>query len=543
MSVILEADEGTPRHDGSQTSATDADRAEDGPERDPEETSPKNSFEKDNIQQETSGENEDEQLPGEDSGGGGDTFQDAGENADEEENLKSLTSDREGSHTDKESKSVNSVSEVSKINTEIGSESLLQKDSTAINDQDQNASDENIPSGFGIVNGILEDLLDKVIQIKEEEIENEQLIARKLSSITTIKSVDEQGSIDIDAELQAQLVAEQEAAELKKKALHQENIQLYHSLVSSRTNLKRRNNFLIKQMYEHFKRKKIEHLFKEMPVANVDMEGKYVKALLAYEETQKGAMEEEIKLLKHVAGLEEKNNTIQSILEVEWNNLINKEREVTKGLLITSTTKHLAGKNIEDFIQRQTSKSKELARERLTFFKLRNAASADESHLKSLENLGDNLTLMEYEQLKMHSQSCVERLEERDADLHRLRSKATSAIHVLAEIREKTHTLIEDIETSKVHLHEINQELNRNRERVGCEKKRRDMSRSDTVRLRQEAGLLSEPKLLQDFKDSLSQKETLLKQLEDWKSKFESQKQNISALRKKQAMLQQKDEK
>lgn len=68
---------------------------------------------------------------------------------------------------------------------------------------------------------------------------------------------------------------------------------------------------------------------------------------------------------------------------------------------------------------------------------------------------------MEYEQLKMHSQSCVERLEERDAELHRLRSKATSAIHILAEIREKTHTLLEDIETSKVHLHDINQELNR----------------------------------------------------------------------------------
>lgn len=67
------------------------------------------------------------------------------------------------------------------------------------------------------------------------------------------------------------------------------------------------------------------------------------------------------------------------------------------------------------------------------------------------------------------------------------------------------------------------------------------MSRSDTIRLRQEAGLLSEPKLLQDYKDSLSQKEILLKQLLDWKSRFESQKQNILSLRRELAVLQKKD--
>lgn len=66
---------------------------------------------------------------------------------------------------------------------------------------------------------------------------------------------------------------------------------------------------------------------------------------------------------------------------------------------------------------------------------------------------------MEYEQLKMQSQSCVEKLEERDAELHRLRCKATSAIQVLAEVREKTHTLQEDIEAGKVVLHDVNQQL------------------------------------------------------------------------------------
>lgn len=81
------------------------------------------------------------------------------------------------------------------------------------------------------------------------------------------------------------------------------------------------------------------------------------------------------------------------------------------------------------------------------------------------------------------------------------------------------------------------------RERVSCEKKRRDMSRSDAVRLRQEAGLLSEPKLFQDYKESLSLRESLLEQLEDCKSKFESQKQHILSLRRELAALQQKNDK
>lgn len=66
------------------------------------------------------------------------------------------------------------------------------------------------------------------------------------------------------------------------------------------------------------------------------------------------------------------------------------------------------------------------------------------------------------------------------------------------------------------------------------------MSRSDAVRLRQEAGLLSEPKLLHDYRESLSEKENLLQQLQDWKEKYESQKQNILTLRRALAASQHK---
>lgn len=48
-----------------------------------------------------------------------------------------------------------------------------------------------------------------------------------------------------------------------------------------------------------------------MPVAHLDMEGKYVRALLAYEEAHKLAMEEEIKVAKIVSAIEEKQQAVR----------------------------------------------------------------------------------------------------------------------------------------------------------------------------------------------------------------------------------------
>ncbi|KAJ1528057.1 hypothetical protein ONE63_007976 [Megalurothrips usitatus] len=489
---------------------------------------------------------ETERTPQEDlRGGRGDTHEKL--DSLEEEHVKSQST----AHTEDGGTSLAEVSEDSKVDSmgrmdirsRGGGEGSTSKESqqTFIQGESHRSSSESISSGIQIVTQLLEDLIDAAVTIQEKDkIEKDKEIGHdaEKSSILTIKSADEKGSVAIDAELQAQLALEQELAALQHQKEHQENIERYHSLIASRVNLKRKNAFLLRQMYENYKRKKIEHLFKEMPLTNVDMENKYFRALAAFEEVQNAAAEEEKKMRKHISTLQGKKQAIESEMEKEWNDLITREREVSRGLIIRQSTKHLSDKHVECLIQRQIAKSKEVTNERLIYFKLRDAAAADENHLKSLENLGDNFTLMEYEQLKMLSQSCVEKLEERDADLHRLRSKATSAIQVLAEIREKTRTLQEDMEASKVVLHEISQQLIQTRERVGCEKKRRDMSRNDTVRLRQEAGLLSEPKLLQDYKESLLERERLLKQLQDWKYKFESEKQNIMGLRRELAALQ-----
>lgn len=77
----------------------------------------------------------------------------------------------------------------------------------------------------------------------------------------------------IDAELQAQLALEQELAALQHQKEHQENIERYHSLIASRVNLKRKNAFLLRQMYENYKRKKVAQLFLVYMGMNIKFQG------------------------------------------------------------------------------------------------------------------------------------------------------------------------------------------------------------------------------------------------------------------------------
>lgn len=47
-----------------------------------------------------------------------------------------------------------------------------------------------------------------------------------------------------------------------------------------------------------------------MPIANMDMEGKYIRALLVFEEIQKAAVDEELGMRERLSALEEKMEAV-----------------------------------------------------------------------------------------------------------------------------------------------------------------------------------------------------------------------------------------
>ena len=82
---------------------------------------------------------------------------------------------------------------------------------------------------------------------------------------------------------------------------------------------------------------------------------------------------------------------------------------------------------------------------RLIHIKIRNAVSEDTAMLEQLEQIGEHCTLQEYEQLKMENQGHLDKIEERDEELTKLRKKCNGAIQCLAHVREKCLSIETDI--------------------------------------------------------------------------------------------------
>lgn len=78
---------------------------------------------------------------------------------------------------------------------------------------------------------------------------------------------------------------------------------------------------------------------------------------------------------------------------------------------------------------------------------------------QALEDIGEGCTMKDYEQLRLHNQGCTEKLEEKGAELEKLRTKALSAMQIFTEIREAAHVTEEDIESEKKVLMDVERAL------------------------------------------------------------------------------------
>lgn len=116
-----------------------------------------------------------------------------------------------------------------------------------------------------------------------------------------------------------------------------------------------------------------------------------------------------------------------------------------------------------------------------------------------MDYLGPNLFLGEYERLKRENQSRRDKIEERDAELTRLRVKCQGAIQILAHIREKSFSAASDLTENDQNLRDVELEVLECRERVNYFKQLRDQYRAQAEKLQRESGLLTRPTLLQDM--------------------------------------------
>jgi len=119
------------------------------------------------------------------------------------------------------------------------------------------------------------------------------------------------------------------------------------------------------------------------------------------------------------------------------------KRSVAQNAVMSRTGKKINKKILEEWDETESMKDQEVHQYRLQNIALRNRLANKEKILKKREQLADGLHLIDFEQLKIENQTLNEKIEERNEELHRLRSKIITNVVMLSHNREKYQYVVE----------------------------------------------------------------------------------------------------
>ncbi|XP_044269599.1 coiled-coil domain-containing protein 96 [Tribolium madens] len=311
---------------------------------------------------------------------------------------------------------------------------------------------------------------------------------------------------------------EVEDEEIKEmtEAERMEYFQKYDRLSKEHDEEKLKNDEFLRRLANYYKRKKMYHVLHEGKV-QLDAQKKYEKQLDDYSIQAELSKKEQLALQMEIADLKQKC-TIQERETVEaFEKLQHEEFEVGKDIINSEAGRGHEEKFIERYLKRQRIQLNNLIKIRYDYIKIRNKLNETQDALNAIDNLGSNLHLIDYEQLKLDNRNLQDKLEERDLELTRVRRKCQNAVQILAHRREKNAALDADITYLNERLEGVSGEYEDVREQLNQLKMERDSYRAATNKIIANSGLLSRPTLLRDLSNTMDEMEELGKKLEKTK--------------------------
>ncbi|KPJ02743.1 Coiled-coil domain-containing protein 96 [Papilio xuthus] len=280
-----------------------------------------------------------------------------------------------------------------------------------------------------------------------------------------------------------------------------EYLHSHRELTHDYQQLKMKNNLLHRRFADYYKKRKLEHVLK--PLENsADLEEKYQQKLFTYAEL-KDKEEKEIHDIKSkIQAVENQFKHNLENAEQKCDELIQLERSTGAGLIYSKTGKPMGDKTIERFLTLQRHKAEQAAQLCLRYIRVRNAVAELEGVIRKLETLGPGLHVAHFEQMYIDKQNYMNKIEEREDELIKNRTKCTEHNQILAHIREKMHHTDEVIDFTEGDLGDADLEFLKARERLGHAKGERDKLRWSLESERMKAGLLTRRDLLRDFQDA-----------------------------------------
>ena len=107
-----------------------------------------------------------------------------------------------------------------------------------------------------------------------------------------------------------------------------------------------------------------------------------------------------------------------------------RESEIGSQCIDSKTGRVLTEHKIRSLVKKQNGKFNELANVRVDYLKLRNSLADVQSKIREMNLMGEGRTLMDYEQLVIENHCYMDKLDERDEELRKLREKYTQNVSV-----------------------------------------------------------------------------------------------------------------
>ncbi|XP_004265259.1 coiled-coil domain-containing protein 96 [Orcinus orca] len=355
-------------------------------------------------------------------------------------------------------------------------------------------------------------------QLAEEGEESEES-EKKLVQGGLGKTEDELGDLDEGPELEScdwtEEVQKQQEQQLRAELLAQ-----FRSLTAERERQQRYSIYLQHRILEALRKKGLDAA--EVPEKGAEPEAPekqqaYLRHLAMLEDLKKQESDDLRWYHRELDQLKRQCEEKLSRVEEEWRRLQALKKQVVMqamGSCWMRGGRQAALREVERIQALEDKKEKAISAVRLENVQLKQSLVHFENKLRAQEDQTEGLLLIDFEQLKTENQTLHEKVEERNEELLKLRSKVTNHVQIITHVKEKLHFV--DIENAckKSELMQTEAQVALKRDILTKTKQARDSLRTDNIKLNQKCGLLGKEALLRDMEEKVDRTEELSQHLE-----------------------------
>eukprot|EP00048_Salpingoeca_helianthica_P001201 m.47485 g.47485 ORF g.47485 m.47485 type:complete len:684 (-) comp11278_c0_seq2:30-2081(-) len=203
--------------------------------------------------------------------------------------------------------------------------------------------------------------------------------------------------------------------------------------------------------------------------------------------------------------------------------------ETAQAAVSQRTGRPLPLPQIKEMLAQEKSKEEAVAAARLEHLHLLHTLRNAEEVLREGEQLGEGLHLIDFEQLKLENQTFNEKIEERNEDVIKLRTKIANTVNVLSHVKEVLQDTEEENAELQTKLRTVESQAAQQRDVLSRIKRARDKIKEDNTRLRQQAGLAGDEVLLRDMESTVDEAADLRVHVESLRAQHAALQQQIKA--------------